>query len=106
LSYEKYENYAKPLFFPEPGKRILKYTEVGFTAFKNYGLEEVMQFALNTHFFPNPLTLFLIVSGAGGSFEKGKNGRKLPFFSETDSRIFIYMTAEFTVCDLLEPRGI
>jgi hypothetical protein len=65
-----------------------------------------MQFALNTHFFPRPLTLFLIVSGAVGSFDKSENGRKLLFFSETGSRIFMYMTTEFTVYDLLEPRGI
>jgi hypothetical protein len=85
---------------------FLKYTAVLFAACKKNEPEAVMQFALNTHFFPNTLTLFLIVSGAVGSFGKSENCRKLLFAFETGNRIFMYMTTDVSVCDLLEPRGM
>jgi hypothetical protein len=93
------------LFF-EPGKRIFDLCSGFIYRLQNLRTEAVMQFALNTHFFLNPLSLFLIVSGAGGSFEKSENCRKLLFVFETGSRIFMYMATEFTACDLLEPRGM
>ncbi|MDR0443171.1 MAG: hypothetical protein LBH44_07190 [Treponema sp.] len=46
------------LFF-EPGKRILKYTTAGFTAFKKCKSEADMKIALNIYLFLNWANVFL-----------------------------------------------